>query len=266
MSKCLFRPVLALFLAVVVLAVGGCTLIDAPAEPSGDLAIARFTASPTQVPAGGSTQLSWEVEGAESVEIDQGLGKVKDKDSSYVRPERTTKYTLTARNGTAVATKSLEVLVGTASPSPNPSPTPTPSPTPSPSPSPSPTPTPSPAAVSCGETVTKAGTCSVVVTRPVALPAGQCIALNVLTVSPDCPVGYNTSRALRFDINVQTTRPNLRWRRSTNSSDRLEPSAGVVASKGTTSVLVSDLVLHSEVTFEVVDGDDVLMSYTLRHY
>ena len=264
MSKYLFRPVLALFWAVLVLGVGGCTMLDAPANPSGDLAIARFTASPTQVPAGGSTQLSWEVEGAETVEIDQGLGKVKEKDSSYVRPERTTTYTLTARKGTAVATKSLEVLVGTASPSPSPSPTPTPSPSPSPSPSPTPTPSPSPG--NCGQTVTKAGNCAVVVTRPVALPAGQCIALNVLTVTPDCPVGYNTSRALRFDINVQTTRSGLRWRRSPNSSDRLDPAGGVVASQGTTSVLVSDLVLHSEVTFEVVEGDDVLMSYTLRHY
>ena len=120
--------------------------------------------------------------------------------------------------------------------------------------------------MTCGQTVTKASTCSVVVTRPVALPAGQCIALNVLTVSPDCPAGFNTSRALRFDINVQTSRTGLRWRRSDNSSDLLEPNGGAVASQGTTSVLVNDLVLHSEVTFEVVDGTEVLMSYTLRHY
>jgi hypothetical protein len=106
----------------------------------------------------------------------------------------------------------------------------------------------------------------VTVTRPVNLPAGQCIALNLLSANQACPTGFNTTRALRFDITTHTSRSALRWRRAATSSDILDPNGGSVSSQGATSVLVNDLVLHSEVTFEVVDGEDVLMRFTLRHY
>ena len=46
----------------------------------------------------------------------------------------------------------------------------------------------------------------------------------------------------------------------------LEPSEGAVASNGLTSTLLTDLVLDSNVTIEIVDGSKVLVAFTLRHY
>jgi hypothetical protein len=79
-------------------------------------------------------------------------------------------------------------------------------------------------------------------------------------------VGFATPRSLRFDVTAHTPRTGLRWRRSVTSSDVLEPSEGAVASNGVTSTLLTDLVLDSNVTIEIVDGSKVLAAFTLRHY
>jgi len=88
----------------------------------------------------------------------------------------------------------------------------------------------------------------------------------MLTVNQVCPVGVNTMRSLSFDVTAHTSNANLTWRRSHESSDVLQPAFGAIASHGTTSVLTSDLVLDRSVTIEVVSGDDVLLSFNLRHY
>src|SRR6185436_15361619 len=117
MSKHFFSSApVAVFAVAGVLGLAGCDIVDQLNNP-GSLSVNRFTASPRQIQPGTATTLSWDVDGADTIEIDHGVGKVKEKDSSYVKPERTTTYTLTARNGTSVATQSLEVLVGVASPS-----------------------------------------------------------------------------------------------------------------------------------------------------
>lgn len=120
-------------------------------NPSG-LAIQKFVASPKEVTPGNAALLRWEVDGADSIQIDNGIGVVKDKGSVEIRVDRTTTYTLSARSGTSTASSSVQVVVAgttSASASPSPSPTPTPAPSPTPTPTPTPSPTPSPSAPSC---------------------------------------------------------------------------------------------------------------------
>lgn len=135
-----------LLLAAVGLASGSCGALDDLLKSPNGLAIKKFTVSPSQVSPGGTVTLSWNVEGADSVQIDNGVGPVNSKGSVEVRPTRTATYSLTARAGSSAASSTLQVLVNgsAASPSPQPSPSLTPAPLPTPTPSPSATPTPSP--------------------------------------------------------------------------------------------------------------------------
>jgi hypothetical protein len=81
----------------------------AAASPSGQGApvISSFTAIPASVTPGGSSTLQWDVSGATSLFIDQGVGPVTGT-SKRVSPSATTTYTLTAAgdagNSSAVAT------------------------------------------------------------------------------------------------------------------------------------------------------------------
>ena len=117
-----------------------CGFVDPTGGSAKPLAIQRFIAIPPEVAAGTPTVLSWDVEGAESVELDNGIGMVQATGSRTVHPAATSTYRLVAVSGTSLATASIRVLVmpaPIASPSPSPS-SPAPSPAPSPSPSPSP--------------------------------------------------------------------------------------------------------------------------------
>jgi hypothetical protein len=80
-----------------------------------------------------------------------------------------------------------------------------------------------------------------------------------------CPVGFNTTRQLQFTITARTTNRTLRWRRSPNNSDVLDPESGPLGGDGLTNVVVSDLVIGEWVDIQVVDGEVVLMSFRLRH-
>jgi predicted secreted Zn-dependent protease len=71
-----------------------------------------FTVSPTTITRGGSGTLSWNVSGATSVTIDQGVGTVSATSGTQtVNPTATTVYTLTATNndGNKTATCTLTV-------------------------------------------------------------------------------------------------------------------------------------------------------------
>ncbi len=59
--------------------------------------IVEFGASPTTIDGGASSVLSWQVEGADAVEI-SGIGTVAASGSMAVQPTSTTTYTLTASN------------------------------------------------------------------------------------------------------------------------------------------------------------------------
>lgn len=96
----------ALLLAAAVLAGCGSCGGGASAPPT----IKSFTATPAVIATGASTKLSWDVSGADSLEIDNGVGSVAGKDTT-VKPGATTTYKLTAKNskGSVDATTRVEV-------------------------------------------------------------------------------------------------------------------------------------------------------------
>jgi hypothetical protein len=91
----------------------GCSALDLVKKltGSGNLSIQKFTADPSQVVAGSNATLSWDVSGADSVTIDQGVGTVTTTGSKQVMPASTTVYTLLAKANTSTATSSVQVVV-----------------------------------------------------------------------------------------------------------------------------------------------------------
>lgn len=264
-------------------ALAGCGLIDSVSGPRA-LSIQKFDASPDEVASGSSVTLSWEVEGAEQVAI-QGLGNVPPRGTRTFPAYASATYTLTARAGTSSATSSVAVTVRgggdpfgdpfptptptpspSASPTPGPSPTPSPSPQPSPTPSPDPTPTPGPAG-SCGvPAATVVKHCSVGWEYPLALPEGQCIELNSVTVDSDCPVVGGTQRSVGFSITAKTSLESLRWRSQASNADTVSPAGGDLDVNGRTNVLVSDTVASDALYIEVVDQNNkVRLRFRLKH-
>jgi len=137
------RPRLAGLIGVALGALAvACGLVQ-PNSSTKPLAIQRFIAVPPEVAAGAAAILSWDVEGADSIELDNGIGIVQSTGSRTVHPTTTTNYRLLAVAGTSLATASIRVVVTTASPPPA-SPSPSPSASPSPGASPTPSPSPSP--------------------------------------------------------------------------------------------------------------------------
>lgn len=104
---------LALFVGAVAAVTLGCSALDLVRKitGSGTLTIQKFTADPTQVVAGSNSTLSWDVSGADSVTIDQGVGTVTTSGSKQVMPSSTLVYTLLAKANTSTATSSVQVVV-----------------------------------------------------------------------------------------------------------------------------------------------------------
>jgi len=74
--------------------------------------IVSFLADPTQIQPGNDSELSWEVNDADSVSISPGIGSVSASGTRSVSPGATTTYTLTATNsnGTVSAQATVTVL------------------------------------------------------------------------------------------------------------------------------------------------------------
>ena len=104
---------LALLVAAAAAATMGCSALDVLKNltGSGNLAIQKFSANPSQVVAGSNTTLSWDVSGADSVTIDQGVGTVTTSGSKLVMPASTLTYTLLATANGSTATSSVQVVV-----------------------------------------------------------------------------------------------------------------------------------------------------------
>jgi hypothetical protein len=86
------------------------------------------------------------------------------------------------------------------------------------------------------------------------------------TLSAGCPLADGTSVQLGFTLKAQASVDGLSWRRSASSSDAVFPASGTVATSGSTTVTLTDVVLADKVTFEVVDpGGRVRLAFTLRH-
>jgi hypothetical protein len=256
----------------------GCGLLDQLTDSEdGQLTIQRFSASPVTIAPGSPTTLTWEVEGSDSVSIDNGIGAVPAKGSRQVQPGATTTYNMTAQSGSSQATASVQVQVqGSPTPSPSPSPTATPSATPSATPTPTvtpvpqdgtPTPTPTPTAVppACGAPSGNAGNCAVVIAKPNPIEGGGCVEVNVVTVSQSCPVALSLPILLRFDVTALTPRPTLTWRRAPGNNDILQPGEGVLDGSGSTTVLVTDVVLDDAAEIEILDAGTVVLTLAVGH-
>jgi hypothetical protein len=104
--------------AVVAVMVGGSTYpVASPStQPASSGAqpplVYNFWAEPSTIVKGGSTRLSWNVLGANSVRIDPAIGIVKATGSYNVTPASSTTYTLTATSsgGNVWATEEVHVL------------------------------------------------------------------------------------------------------------------------------------------------------------
>src|SRR5262245_19656468 len=96
----------------------GCGVIDNLNNPD-DLSVRRFNATPAEVSRGSNVTLTWDVDGAETVEIDNGVGVVKDKGSVTVRIDATTNFVLRAKKGSSSAQSTIQVVVVGTSPSPS---------------------------------------------------------------------------------------------------------------------------------------------------
>ena len=76
--------------------------------------ITSFEASPASILAGEVSTLAWDVVGAKSINISQGIGGVASKSSVKVSPAVTTTYMLTAISDYGSITRSVTVSVDTA--------------------------------------------------------------------------------------------------------------------------------------------------------
>jgi len=98
---------------------------EAPKPPAAKPIVKFFTAEPSTIERGQASSLKWEVTGADTVSINQGLGTVSASGNRSVFPSSTTTYTLTASNSGGPVTESVTVNV-TAPAAPAPKPTPEP--------------------------------------------------------------------------------------------------------------------------------------------
>jgi hypothetical protein len=73
--------------------------------------VLSFTANPAGIISGTTSTLTWNVYGATSVSIDQGIGSVGASGSTTIHPGTTTTYTLTASNSAGGMTATTDVNV-----------------------------------------------------------------------------------------------------------------------------------------------------------
>jgi hypothetical protein len=103
--------ILALSLLVLLILIPSCITIQAP---SGQLpVIGTFSSSPSTINPGGTSTLSWNVTGANSVSIDNGIGMVNAAGTMAVSPATATVYILSATNSAGTVTSSAAVYSST---------------------------------------------------------------------------------------------------------------------------------------------------------
>jgi hypothetical protein len=104
MKKLLFLLCLILILAIPL--IPGCDLFARQLP-----VVNSFDANPPSISADSSSTLTWNISGAASVSIDQGIGNVALTGSRAVAPSTTTTYTLTATNASGSITATCQVMV-----------------------------------------------------------------------------------------------------------------------------------------------------------
>ncbi|MGD0354694.1 MAG: hypothetical protein ABSB31_04525 [Dehalococcoidia bacterium] len=103
---------LSLSLLLLLILIPGCITVQAPlGQP---LVIGTFNSSPSTINPGGTSILSWNVTGANSVSIDNGIGQVNAAGTMAVSPATSTVYTISATNSTGTVTRSATTMVNPA--------------------------------------------------------------------------------------------------------------------------------------------------------
>jgi hypothetical protein len=107
---------LSLSLLTLLILVPGCITLQPQASsmttPVGQApVIGTFSSSPSTINPGDTSNLSWNVTGANSVSIDQGIGLVSAMGSRAIAPGSTTVYTISATNATGTVTGSAVAMV-----------------------------------------------------------------------------------------------------------------------------------------------------------
>lgn len=74
--------------------------------------VTSFTTNPATITTGQTANLAWDISGATSVSIDQGIGTVTSSGTKAVSPTATTTYTLTATGSSGSVTAKATVTVG----------------------------------------------------------------------------------------------------------------------------------------------------------
>lgn len=111
--------ILSLSLLLLLVLIPGCFTFQTPppatvppaATPS---VIGSFSSNPSTINTGGMSNLSWNVTGASSVSIDQGIGLVAAAGSRTVSPAVSTLYTISATNSAGTVTRSSLTTVNSA--------------------------------------------------------------------------------------------------------------------------------------------------------
>ncbi len=100
-------------IALMVVSVGflsGCNELENSTD-SIQLSIINFDVYPSIINMGETTNLSWNVTGAITVRIDNGIGNVSVTGTRIIMPSETTTYTLTAVNATTTLTATTAIIV-----------------------------------------------------------------------------------------------------------------------------------------------------------
>jgi len=105
---------LSLSLLLMIL-IPGCITVPAAGTPP---VIIEFSNNPSTINDGGTSTLLWNVTGANSVSIDQGIGQVNVAGTRVVSPTTSTVYTISATNSSGTVTRSAVTIVNSASPPP----------------------------------------------------------------------------------------------------------------------------------------------------
>ncbi|MGA2157629.1 MAG: hypothetical protein ABSG90_00280 [Dehalococcoidia bacterium] len=106
---------LSLALLVLLILIPGCITVLPPGGGQPPV-IGTFSSSPSTINSGSTSTLLWNVTGANSVSIDNGIGQVSAAGSMSVSPAQSTVYTLSATNSTGTVTSSAAITVGSTPP------------------------------------------------------------------------------------------------------------------------------------------------------
>jgi hypothetical protein len=118
--------------------------------------------------------------------------------------------------------------------------------------------------VSCGTPATFAGSCGLIVSKRDALPSNECIELTDIRTSSDCPVSFGLPLSVSFAV-TSSSAMNFTWKQVPGKSDVLTPASGTIPGTGTTNVTLSDIVLDSALSIEVIHGDKTYLAFSLKH-